>query len=331
MKNKYLLIPVVLLAGLFMGAVGDTFTSLMINSTSGVILNKQTLTHSNSLRVVTAPSVSNDVVRLQDLTSATNALASFELDSILARIGTSNGFGTNTTLLYPATIGLTNTGGFFLGGNGTIGTNGSASILTINASPVVSGSMTVSNVALTYPQWVDTPVSYAYSAVGPSAPTLVSVSGSSPIQLLGFNNSTLLYGLAQWPHNIAVTNATTPVLYYEPHVHFSVVNAPAPGATNVTWRLIWQYGEIGIPYGTRCFTNTVTMSITTSNVQYLAEFGHFTNNNMGITGIFRCRLDRPASAVGDYDSAATVLLNGFDIHVPIANFTISGSRQDAVQ
>lgn len=142
MKNKYLLIPVVLLAGLFMGAVGDTFTTLMIQSTSGVIQNKQTLTHSNALRVVSAPSVSNDVVRLQDLTGATNALASLELDAIAARIAVSNGFGTNTTLVFPRTTGLTNTLGFFLGGSGAIGTNGSTSVLTINMNPIINGTLT---------------------------------------------------------------------------------------------------------------------------------------------------------------------------------------------
>lgn len=59
--------------------------------------------------------------------------------------------------------------------------------------------------------------------------------------------------------------------------------------------------------------------------------GHFTNNNMGITGVFRCRLDRPASASDDYDNGQTVILNGFDIHVPVANTTGFGSRQDNVQ
>lgn len=56
-----------------LGVAGDTLTSLMING-SGVIQNKQTLTHSNALRVVSAPSQSNDVVRWQDLTGATNSL-----------------------------------------------------------------------------------------------------------------------------------------------------------------------------------------------------------------------------------------------------------------
>lgn len=55
------------------------------------------------------------------------------------------GTGTNTTLQYPSTVGLTNTGGFFLGGTGQIGTNGSQSILTVNMVPVFNGSSFTNN------------------------------------------------------------------------------------------------------------------------------------------------------------------------------------------
>lgn len=89
--------------------------------------------------------------------SITNSLASTQwVNSVVgaidltSRVAVSNGFGTNTTLLFPRTSGLTNTLGFFLGGPGTIGTNGSVSALTINMTqtnvgPVVMQSSLTQN------------------------------------------------------------------------------------------------------------------------------------------------------------------------------------------
>lgn len=62
-------------------------------------------------------------------------------------VGKDGGTATNLT-----TVGLTNTGGFFLGGNGVIGTNGSLSTVTINgAGTTINSPLNAPNASSTAP------------------------------------------------------------------------------------------------------------------------------------------------------------------------------------
>lgn len=191
------------------------------------------------------------------------------------------------------------------------------------------------NLFFTVPKWQDLLVNYAFSTVGPTAPSLVSVTNpasDSVIKALGFDNNDELFGTAQLPHNIAITNKDFPFFYTEPHVHFDCIKAGLPSATasNVTWRIEWEWADINGTW--QRGTNQATMGVTNNFRHYMMELGHITNNPpLSISAIFRCRLTRPASSVREYDSGAashTVLLNAFDLHVPVGNRNAIGSSND---
>lgn len=195
-------------------------------------------------------------------------------------------------------------------------------------------NMTVGgNLLLSTPKWVDVPVNYAYSVTGPSAPTLTATTSNALISVLGFDNGDILYGIAQMPHNLAVTNSAFPNFYIQPHVHFSVDKYIDNTHTNVTWTMVWQWADENGNFTTLQGTNTVTTGIGTDAgaKHVIASLGYITNNAAGITGIFRCRLTRPASVAQDYSNAHDVFLNALDLHVPIGNSVIIGSRQIGTQ
>jgi hypothetical protein len=190
-------------------------------------------------------------------------------------------------------------------------------------------SVTVSNVALSRQQWIDLFCTYGFSVLGPNAPALTAVSAGSPIQLLAFDNNDILYAQTQFPHNIAVTNAWLPTFYFTPHVHFSVTRAPVGAASNVTWRIIWQLASINGSYGTQCATNSATAGVDAARKHYILSFPSITNDSIGISAMFRCRIDRPASASNDFSNDHDVLLEQIDLHVPVGTARIIGSRYEA--
>ena len=191
--------------------------------------------------------------------------------------------------------------------------------------------LVATNLYLTVPKWIDIPMNYAYSAIGSplTLPALTPVTNGSVIEELAFDNGDILWAQGQFQHNVATTNAAFPSFYFEPHVHFTCIGAglPSPTQSNVTWRIEWQLANINGSWANG--TNSATMGITNNHVHYMLELGHITNNSLPhLSSVFRCRLMRPASASQDYGNAHDVLLDAFDLHIPIGNTNAIGSSSD---
>lgn len=220
----------------------------------------------------------------------------------------------------------------------TLGGTATASnfVATAGGLTATNGPTTVSNLVLAAPQWIDVPVNYGGVGLATAAPTPVLASASTAVQVLAFDNGDALYGNVQMPHNLATTNAAFPQQYITPHVHFSI-NGSTPDLThtNITWQVEWEIADVNGTYTTRG-TNSVTTGVAASagslNKHYTASFANITNSTpLGISAIWRCRLTRPASAGQDYSNAHDVLLDGFDMHVPVGNVTVLGSRSPTTQ
>lgn len=204
-------------------------------------------------------------------------------------------------------------------------------ITASNITDLANFTLGVSNVALIKPQWNDFMVNYAFSTTGPNAPNLTAVTNGSVIQALAFDNADMLYAQCQFPHNIATTNALFPQFIWNPHIHFSVNGTIDATHSNVTWRAEWELASINQLWNTRG-TNSVTTGITQNGFHYVVGLGPITNAvPPGISTIFRCRLMRPASAAQDFSNAHDVFLDGFDLHLPVGNTTILGSREEFAQ
>lgn len=195
------------------------------------------------------------------------------------------------------------------------------------------GTITATNIVTSAIKWVDLNINYALSVSGPSAPSLVSVTNpasGSVIKQLAFDNNDELFGQCQLPHTSAITNASFPAFYTEPHVHFDTIGTLNSTHSNVTWRIEWEWANIN--GGWVRGTNQETMGITNNFTHYMLDLGHITNNPpMNISAVFRCRLTRPASATQEYDSGVnshTVVLDAFDLHVPVGNQNAIGSSTD---
>lgn len=230
-------------------------------------------------------------------------------------------------------------------GNVGIGITAPPEKLTVIGNETISGtikatnsitslaSMTATNFYTSAIKWVDMNINYALSVSGPTAPDLVSVTNpaaGSLIKQLAFDNNDELFGQCQLPHTLAITNASFPKFYTEPHVHFDTIGTLDAAHSNVTWRIEWEWANIN--GGWTRGTNQATMGVTNNFTHYMLELGHITNDPpMNISAIFRCRLTRPASASEEYDSAPnshTVILDAFDLHVPIGNQNAIGSSTD---
>lgn len=225
-------------------------------------------------------------------------------------------------------------GGFKLISSGA-GVNMDGPTYSTNKLTVTSGYVMATNFITSVPKWIDININYALSASGPTAPSLVSVTNpaaDSLIKQLAFDNNDELFGQCQLPHNLAVTNSAFPAFYTEPHVHFDCKKAGVPSSTasNVTWRIEWEWANINGTWSRG--TNQATMGITNNYTHYMLELGHITNNPpLTISAVFRCRLTRPASAAQEYDPAPNsheVILDAFDLHVPVGNTNAIGSSSD---
>lgn len=199
------------------------------------------------------------------------------------------------------------------------------------ATNIYSSNLQSSNLTVNIPQWVDVYVNYGYSVAGASAPALTTTTSNAAIAALAFDNSDILYGITQMPHNLATTNAAFPALYIVPHVHFSVDKYIDTAHTNVTWTLVWQWANIDGSYIALQGTNSVTTGISQGATHYVANFSNITNNTAAISSIFRCRLTRPASVGQDYSNDHDVFLDQLDLHVPIGNVVGLGSRSVSTQ
>lgn len=187
------------------------------------------------------------------------------------------------------------------------------------------------NLALTEPQWIDIPVLYAYSATGPAAPALTARLNNGAISCLAFDDTDVLYGIGQIPHSKAVTNAAFPNFYFEPHVHFDVNEAISGANTNVTFQLAYQIANVSGSFIATTGLVTATKGVTAPSVYEIASFGYITNNSADPTMVFQGQLKCVSGGTRDYltgvgTSHHAVMLDGFDVHVPVGNLTGLGSR-----
>lgn len=209
-------------------------------------------------------------------------------------------------------------------------------ILTLNAGSFVfnGGSLVAymdvkaTNFSLTLPQWIGVPCMFGWSIIGPAAPDLTAVTNNSAIQELAFDNGDMIYATAHIPHTIAITNAAFPSQYITPIVHFSTVGTLDATHSNVTWRIEWEVSDVNTAWNRRG-TNSATMGVTNNFTHYELSLGHITNDPPLLgTAVWRCRLMRPASALRDYSNGHDVLLDGFDMHVPVGNSIAIGNPND---
>lgn len=224
----------------------------------------------------------------------------------------------------------------FRNGGNTYDINVSASNATFSGSAKATNgitslaSVTATNFVTSAVKWIDIPMNYSFSSLGPAAPALTATYTGSAIKCLAFDNDAILYAQGQFQHNVAVTNAAFPDFIFEPHVHFSLIGA-TPGATtsNVTWRCEWEFADIGGTWTKG--TNSITYGVAATNTHYMAELGHITNNSATphLSSVFRCRLMRPESGGQEYSTSAEVLMDAFDLHIPVGNQNAIGSSQDS--
>jgi hypothetical protein len=165
--------------------------------------------------------------------------------------------------------------------------------------------------------WIDLMVPGLSFNIGASAPQLNATGTGKGIEAIGFDNIDIGYGSVQMPHGLALTNSSRSVLFIEPHVHWSLAVAPTPPNTNVTFRLIYEWGNINDGGFTTFGTNSITVGRLTATNSFVSSFGNITNNGAGISSIFRFKLTRPASASNDYGNSHDVLVDDVDVHVPI--------------
>jgi len=194
--------------------------------------------------------------------------------------------------------------------------------------PVVARMADTANIKLPKPQTVDLFVNYAFSVTGPSAPSLATTTNSGPIKVLAFDNGDILYGQTQMPHNLAVTNSLYPKWIWDPHIHFSTIGTLDNTHSNVTWRLEWEIANINGLYNVRG-TNSATMGVTNNYTHYMLSLGPITNDPPpSASAVVRMRLMRPASGAQDYSNDHDVLLDAFDLHVPVGNKNMLGTTSE---
>lgn len=198
-----------------------------------------------------------------------------------------------------------------------------------------SGQISLStNAFLPYPQFVDLSISAFAFGNGATAPALTALPNTD-ISYLAYNVGDIAYGNVQMPHNLATTNALYTNLVLIPHIHWCpTVNVSGAGS-NVNWRLSWRYTP---KFSTNVLsgTNTVQVGIvgaaTNAGYHILTELCRITNNTASISDDFSIHLSRIA-VTGGVTEAGTTLpgLMFLDIHTPVGNTSLLGSRQEVTQ
>lgn len=230
-----------------------------------------------------------------------------------------------------------------LGGTtgGTWGTNGN--LTTTGNLNIGQQSSLGTNALLTAPQWIDLsiPSSILGTAAGtPSDVAIGNVGTGIGAKALAYDRDDYSYGNTQFPHNVAETNALFPNWYFSPHIHIcpaTNVNLSATGS-NVTWRMEWELTPIGTNVaGGMTGTNEVHFQFngvnTNAGYHSLVSLGKITNNlglNM-LSADFRFRIGRSDINNASNYSSLKLPLMYIDLHVPVGNKTLLGSRQETVQ
>lgn len=183
----------------------------------------------------------------------------------------------------------------------------------------IAGLLSSSNQTFLNPIWDDVLVQmFTSGRTNAYLPDIIPVDNGGMIYSYGFITNRVAYGNVQMPHGLAWTNSVFPSLYVEPHVHISLSNAPAGGATNVTFHLEYQWGNISGSYSNVSGAVSNTIGLMSANTHYLLNFGHITNNAAvsNLSSVLRMRLTRGASAANVFPGNQHVILDAWDVHVP---------------
>lgn len=203
----------------------------------------------------------------------------------------------------------------------------------VSSNVFLGGSLIVStNITLERPQYIDLPVSSFALGAGANTPAFTLITGKQT-GYMGYDTTPdFAYGNVQMPHNIAVTNSLYPELVLVPHIHWTTPTNAAPASSNVTWRIAWTYTP---KFSSTAIsgTNTITVGLvgvqTNAGYHMLSELCRITNNTAAISDDLRFRISREASASNDV--AGRVCLMYLDIHTPVGNKTLVGSRTELTQ
>lgn len=183
------------------------------------------------------------------------------------------------------------------------------------------------------PQWIDVVANGYGFGNGANAPQLTAIGTPPGLQLMAYDTTPdYAFGNVQLSHNIAVTNAIFPNFYIIPHIHFCPTATIATDSTNVQWELVWEWSNIN---GTPSLSGTNHVEIgmngarASAGYHMIASFGNITNNAATLSSDFRFKLSRIAASARDISARVGVMY--IDVHVPVGNKTLIGSRQEVVQ
>lgn len=206
--------------------------------------------------------------------------------------------------------------------------NGSTRFRVSNTGDVFAvGTTTTSNLVLSAVNYIDLIAPGLSLTGGGTAPALTATGTGGPIFGMGYQDDDYAFGSLQMPHSLALTNETRTELVVYPHVHWSYATAPAVGASNIQWRLNYEWANIGGGFSATGFSTVVASSLMATN-SMITSFAPITNNAAGISSIFRFKLSRIPYSTDAYGSGTRVIMDQFDIHVPVDRI---GSRQEYAQ
>jgi hypothetical protein len=166
-------------------------------------------------------------------------------------------------------------------------------------------------------QYIDLITSGMALAAGPSKQAAITDTGTGRgIFAMGYQADDYSYGVVQMPHGLALTNSIRTNLVVYPHVHWSYAIAPTEGNSNVTWKIEWEWANMGEGFNLYG-SSVVTVASFFATNSVITSFAPITNNRAKISSIFRFKLSRIPSASNSYPTATRVMLDEFDMHVPI--------------
>jgi hypothetical protein len=180
----------------------------------------------------------------------------------------------------------------------------------------VSGTATASNVVLSAVNYIDLIAPGLSLTGGGPAPQLTATGVGGGIYGMGYQDDDYAFGSLQMPHSLALTNATRTSLVVYPHVHWAYATAPTGGNTNITWRLDYEWANLMGGFSSTGISTVVANSLIATN-SMITPFAAITNNAAGISSIFRFKLSRIANGSNGYGATTRVIMDQFDIHVPV--------------
>lgn len=165
-------------------------------------------------------------------------------------------------------------------------------------------------------RWRDQIISGMALGAGASAPGVVAVSGGF-IQGMGFAHGEDAHASCQLNHDLAGTNAGFPHFYIEPHVHVSPVSLS--GGTNATFRLVYEWANVGGVFTNIHGAATNSLAFTNLFEHRILGFGYLTNDSAArsVSSVFRFGIERLDGGAGDLGNTRAVIVDSVDVHYPV--------------